>query len=106
MKVTTFISLAAHAFPAVSAICCHAELKNPVPFLPGWCADTKKGTPCCATGKCNFFCCNCEGKCRTRNDERLFASAAAADDEWNDLGADEFALADVAEHGSLTFEGE
>ena len=28
------------------------------------CEDGTLGTPCCATGKCNVGCCNCDGECR------------------------------------------
>lgn len=28
------------------------------------CEDNTFGTPCCGVGKCNVFCCNCDGGCR------------------------------------------
>jgi len=28
------------------------------------CADGTAGTPCCGVGRCNAFCCSCEGGCR------------------------------------------
>lgn len=31
----------------------------------GICGDCSQGTPCCATGSCNIFCCNCDGTCRS-----------------------------------------
>lgn len=30
----------------------------------GTCADGTVGTPCCGKGKCNAFCCSCDGGCR------------------------------------------
>lgn len=33
----------------------------------GTCADGTHGTPCCGTGGCNVFCCNCDGGCRAWN---------------------------------------
>lgn len=31
------------------------------------CPDGTAGTPCCSHGKCNIFCCNCDGGCRMKN---------------------------------------
>ncbi|KZS90642.1 hypothetical protein SISNIDRAFT_468415 [Sistotremastrum niveocremeum HHB9708] len=28
------------------------------------CPDCTEATPCCGYGKCNIFCCNCDGGCR------------------------------------------
>ncbi len=28
------------------------------------CNDGTRGTPCCGVGRCNIFCCNCDGGCR------------------------------------------
>merc|ERR1711951_66512 len=44
---------------SANAICCGRGNSN-------WmCGDGTQGTPCCATGGCNIFCCNCAGRCRT-----------------------------------------
>jgi len=32
--------------------------------VDGYCRDYTRGTPCCAYGDCNVFCCNCDGGCR------------------------------------------
>ncbi|XP_066267366.1 uncharacterized protein [Branchiostoma lanceolatum] len=29
-----------------------------------YCGDGTEPTPCCGHGKCNIFCCNCDGGCR------------------------------------------
>ncbi|KAI9551472.1 hypothetical protein GHT06_021805 [Daphnia sinensis] len=31
----------------------------------GYCKDGTRGTPCCGYGRCNIFCRNCDGGCRT-----------------------------------------
>ncbi|KZS90643.1 hypothetical protein SISNIDRAFT_488219 [Sistotremastrum niveocremeum HHB9708] len=35
------------------------------------CADCTQTTPCCGYGKCNIFCCNCDGGCRKGFDDGL-----------------------------------
>lgn len=44
----------------VQAVCCSASYFD-------MCADGTAGTPCCAYGGCNIFCCNCDGGCRSAN---------------------------------------
>ncbi len=38
----------------------------------GYCGDGSRGTPCCGQGRCNIFCCNCDGGCRRRSDKKRF----------------------------------
>ncbi|XP_066283139.1 uncharacterized protein [Branchiostoma lanceolatum] len=51
------------------SVCCHATER----CFGGWwnrkcnhyCKDgTRQHTPCCGYGRCNIFCCNCDGGCR------------------------------------------
>ena len=46
-----------------NAVCCRAGGS-------GRCDDGTTGTPCCGYGKCNIFCCNCDGGCRTSMGKR------------------------------------
>lgn len=51
VAAVSFSSQEAYAFCAPK---CYGDL----------CGDGTLRTPCCATGKCNIFCCNCDGKKR------------------------------------------
>ena len=100
MKAYIFIGLAVNAFPAISATCCPGVLTGGFGPYPGFpeCDDKTMGTPCCATGGCNIFCCNCDGHCRRANNRSL----ASADERDPDVEA--FALADTAGNGNLTLD--
>ena len=41
-----------------NAVCCRVNSCGTC------CDDWTKGTPCCGRGRCNIFCCNCDGGCR------------------------------------------
>ncbi|KAH7090754.1 hypothetical protein FB567DRAFT_546915 [Paraphoma chrysanthemicola] len=41
-----------------------AECCDQTDGLSGHCDDGTDSTPCCANGKCNIFCCNCDDGCR------------------------------------------
>ncbi|CAG7721624.1 unnamed protein product [Allacma fusca] len=49
----------------VTSVCCKWAFSDD-------CEDGELGTPCCGRGEkgCNFFCCNCDGGCRTQNKTR------------------------------------
>lgn len=54
MKLLLSALVAASLILSVSAHCCGYD-------NTGHCADGTGATPCCGVGKCNFFCCNCDG---------------------------------------------
>lgn len=47
-----------------SAVCCQSQGGT---YSPKTCRDGTGPTPCCGRGKCNIFCCNCDGGCRERS---------------------------------------
>ncbi|CAG7785733.1 unnamed protein product, partial [Allacma fusca] len=50
----------------VSGECCKSDRIGDIWSLAA-CSDNTAATPCCAYGRCNFFCCNCDGGCRREN---------------------------------------
>lgn len=118
MKAFTIITLAfSAALPTVLAECCVPSW-IPLPETPGWypgCLDNTAATPCCATGLCDVFCCNCDGSCRRaaarssveeeqQQGRRGLDRGFFQHEEEEDLEA--FAVADAAGHGNLTLDGE
>lgn len=59
-----------------SADCCGA-------ICGGLCKDCTKSTPCCGHGKCNIFCCNCDGGCREGRCAQLESTAESTAIEWS-----------------------
>jgi hypothetical protein len=51
--------------PSVIAICCKHGPDDT-------CPDGSSSSTCCAHGKCNLFCCNCDGGCRVNSGKRDF----------------------------------
>jgi hypothetical protein len=53
----------------VDAECCNPnkdyQYMGMMGTLATKCGDDTKPTPCCGYGKCNVFCCNCDGGCRS-----------------------------------------
>lgn len=81
------VVLAASFLPApVLAECCDRD-------SCGRCGDHTQGTPCCGYGKCNIFCCNCDGGCRHYALEGSAGRFAALDlDQSGGISSEEFEI--------------
>lgn len=59
----------------------------------GHCDDGTKGTPCCGYGKCNIFCCNCDGGCRKEDSRSIANRFTALDfDQSGGISLEEFEI--------------
>jgi hypothetical protein len=76
--------------PLATAVCCTTN---------GVCGDGTSPTPCCAHGKCNIFCCNCDGGCRGRSLKRDLPLAQV---ERSDSIKASFTEADTEGAGNIT----
>ncbi|MEM8995124.1 MAG: hypothetical protein AAGF23_10085, partial [Acidobacteriota bacterium] len=63
MLLTCFLWMAEPA----AADCCYSCCAS-IDCSRKTCADGTYPTPCCGVGKCNIFCCSCDGGCRTGPD--------------------------------------
>ncbi|KAB2569026.1 Protein Diedel [Lasiodiplodia theobromae] len=66
MHISTLMTILSTVAPIVVAECCGAGFchkTTPNCFTPNACADGAWATPCCGRGKCNIFCCACDGGC-------------------------------------------
>ena len=90
-----FFAAAAVLFSTITAVnsfCCG----NPLGGRE--CGDGTQGTPCCATGRCNAFCCACSGRCRDN-----FKRGLGLADPFTSADVESaFAMADTAGEGRIS----
>ncbi|KAF1847617.1 uncharacterized protein K460DRAFT_279871 [Cucurbitaria berberidis CBS 394.84] len=92
MLYLSWIACVTAIIPLATAVCCQGP-------TTGSCGDGTNGTPCCAHGKCNIFCCNCDGGCRGRSMKRDLPLGLA---ERSDSIKTSFMEADTEGAGSIT----
>jgi len=88
MKFILALAATLSMVPTVLGACCD---------LATTCGDGTRGTPCCATGKCNIFCCACKGHCRKKRWDEV-PDALLSKREFEDT----FAAADVGGKGYMS----
>jgi hypothetical protein len=95
MKAINITLLTFTILPTALAFCCGITW--------GGCLDGNTyGTPCCATGPCNLFCCACSGCCRGPGCSKPPKGLMELDE--HDDTANAFILADKNGNGYITLD--
>ena len=95
--VVVFMALASYISMATARCCGGCPLSSR-------CSDGTGCTPfinCCATGRCNWFCCNCGGVCRRSSIMDRFLSRAQTEEEHLNVAMERFGQLDKNKNGAI-----